>query len=190
MQSKIAEIDLNAEDISLKVQNILDNGVDKVVTEMLGSGRRRLRRELQKRTGKSARQIKRLLKQAAETSYGDDIRRLSAGIPFEKNDNVQQIIAAESKLADESFRNITQTLGFVDPYGHASELTDAYRKCCDFAFNQVAFGATDYNTAVRQATKNLADKERCTCDRLRFRHAYLCGSCRAPQYHERPRINE
>ena len=33
MQSKIAEIDLNAEDISLKVQNILDNGVDKVVTE-------------------------------------------------------------------------------------------------------------------------------------------------------------
>ena len=33
VQSKIAEIDLNAEDISLKVQNILDNGVDKVVTE-------------------------------------------------------------------------------------------------------------------------------------------------------------
>lgn len=128
------------------------------ITEMLGSGRRRLRRELQKRTGKSARQIKRLLKQAAETSYGDDIRRLSAGVPFEKNDTVQQIIAAELKLADESFRNITQTLGFVDPYGHASELTDAYRKCCDFAFNQVAFGATDYNTAVRQATKNLADK--------------------------------
>lgn len=158
VQSKIAEIDLNAEDISLKVQNILDNGVDKVVTELLGSGRRRLRRELQKRTGKSARQIKRLLKQAAETSYGDDIRRLSAGVPFEKNDTVQQIIAAELKLADESFRNITQTLGFVDPYGHASELTDAYRKCCDFAFNQVAFGATDYNTAVRQATKNLADK--------------------------------
>ncbi len=98
------------------------------------------------------------MKQAAETSYGDDIRRLSAGVPFEKNDTVQQIIAAELKLADESFRNITQTLGFVDPYGHASELTDAYRKCCDFAFNQVAFGATDYNTAVRQATKNLADK--------------------------------
>ena len=98
------------------------------------------------------------MKQVAETSYDDDIRRLSAGVPFEKNDTVQQIIAAESKLADESFRNITQTLGFVDPYGHASELTDAYRKCCDFAFNQVAFGATDYNTAVRQATKNLADK--------------------------------
>ena len=127
------------------------------IAELLGSGRRRLRKELQKRTGKSARQVKRLLKQAAATSYGDDIRRLSAGVPLEQNETVQQIIHAAAKMADDQFQNITQTLGFVDPHGHASKLTDAYRKCCDFAFNQVVSGAADANTAVRQATKNLAD---------------------------------
>lgn len=127
------------------------------IAELLGSGRRRLRKELQKRTGKSARQVKRLLKQASATSYGDDIRRLSAGVPLEQNETVQQIIHAATKMADDQFHNITQTLGFVDPHGHASKLTDAYRKCCDFAFNQVVSGAADANTAVRQATKNLAD---------------------------------
>ena len=33
-----------------------------------------------------------------------------------------------------------------------------YHKCMDFAFMQVSTGAADYNTAIRQATKNLADK--------------------------------
>lgn len=33
-----------------------------------------------------------------------------------------------------------------------------YHKCMDFAFMQVSTGAADYNTAIRQATKNLADQ--------------------------------
>ena len=36
-------------------------------------------------------------------------------------------------------------------------LRDAYRQCMDYAFEQVFTGATDYNTAIRRATKNLAD---------------------------------
>lgn len=43
-------------------------------------------------------------------------------------------------------------------YGHVQPLRDAYRQCMDYAFQQVFTGATDYNTAIRQATKNLADK--------------------------------
>lgn len=42
-------------------------------------------------------------------------------------------------------------------YGHVQPLRDAYRQCMDYAFQQVFTGATDYNTAIRQATKNLAD---------------------------------
>lgn len=42
-------------------------------------------------------------------------------------------------------------------YGHVQLLRDAYRQCMDYAFQQVFTGATDYNTAIRQATKNLAD---------------------------------
>ena len=43
-------------------------------------------------------------------------------------------------------------------YGHVQPLRDAYRQCMDYAFQQVFTGATDYNTAIRQATRNLADK--------------------------------
>ena len=44
----------------------------------------------------------------------------------------------------------------VDPYGHALPLQDAYQKTMDFALEKVATGATDINTAIRDATKNLA----------------------------------
>ena len=71
---------------------------------------------------------------------------------------MQQIIGAEAKMTEASFRNLTGTLGFVNPGGKVSKLTDAYRECCDFAFQQTAFGTADMNTTVRQATKNLADK--------------------------------
>lgn len=39
-----------------------------------------------------------------------------------------------------------------------SPLTDAYRKSCDFAFQKVSTGAQDYNSAVREATRNLVQK--------------------------------
>lgn len=42
-------------------------------------------------------------------------------------------------------------------YGHVQPLRDVYRQCMDYAFQQVFTGATDYNTAIRQATRNLAD---------------------------------
>ena len=128
------------------------------LAELLGTGLKTVRKELQKRTGQSSRAVRKLLKQAAAASYRDDIRRLSAGVPFEENETVQQIIGAEAKMTEASFRNLTGTLGFVNPGGKVSKLTDAYRECCDFAFQQTAFGAADMNTAVRQATKNLADK--------------------------------
>lgn len=128
------------------------------LAELLGTGLKTVRKELQKRTGHSSRAVRKLLKQAAAASYRDDIRRLSAGVPFEENETVQQIIGAEAKMTEASFRNLTGTLGFVNPGGKVSKLTDAYRECCDFAFQQTAFGAADMNTAVRQATKNLADK--------------------------------
>lgn len=37
-------------------------------------------------------------------------------------------------------------------------MQEVYHKCMDFAFMRVSTGAADYNTAIRQATKNLADK--------------------------------
>lgn len=126
--------------------------------QQLGVSQREIREQLQKLLGKSAKEITALLTQTAEVGYNFDLNRLptSAAIPFEQNTVMQQIVSAAVKLAQEDFTNITQTLGMVDPYGNALPLQDVYRSATDFAFKQVSTGATDYNTAIRQATANLA----------------------------------
>lgn len=116
--------------------------------------------------GKTDDEIARLLTQAAEVGYRFDLDRLPTAdaIPFEDNAAMQDIVSAAVRLAQEDFRNFTRTLGMVDPYGRALPLQEAYRHCVDFAFEQVATGAADYNTAIRQATRNLAAKGLQTID--------------------------
>ena len=128
-------------------------------TQALGVDRKAIEKELRKRLGVSQKELKKLLVQSAEVGYNFDMKGFGRkAIPFAENRSIQQIVEATVKLADKDFRNITQTLGFCDPYGKPRELTDAYITSCDYAFNQVITGATDYNTAIRNATKNLAEK--------------------------------
>lgn len=126
----------------------------------LGRSQREIKEKLKKLLKKSKQEIDELLTQSAEVGYRFDLDRLPTdkSIPFEENRVMQQIVSAASKLALDDFTNITQTLGMVDPFGNALPLQDAYRAATDFAFKQVVTGAADYNTAIRQATKNLADK--------------------------------
>lgn len=128
--------------------------------QQLGMSQRDIRKRLKELLNKSDSEIKKLLTQSAEVGYRFDLDRLptAAAIPFEDNAIIQQIVSAAVKLAQDDFTNLTQTLGMVDPYGKALPLQDAYRNCTDYAFKQVITGATDYNTAIRRATKNLADK--------------------------------
>lgn len=128
--------------------------------QQLGMSQRDIRKRLKELLNKSDSEINKLLTQSAEVGYRFDLDRLptAAAIPFEDNAVIQQIVSAAVKLAQDDFKNMTQTIGMVDPYGKALPLQDAYRNCTDYAFKQVITGATDYNTAIRRATKNLADK--------------------------------
>lgn len=125
----------------------------------LGLSRREIKKRLEKELRQSSAEIEKLLTQAAEVGYNFDLSNLptASAIPFAENESLQQMVAAAVKLAQEDFTNLTQTLGMVDPYGKALPLRDAFRRGTDFAFEQVFTGATDYNTAIRRATKNLAD---------------------------------
>lgn len=125
----------------------------------LGLSQREIKEKLKKLLKKSKQDIETLMTQAAEVGYRFDLDRLPTveAIPFEENSTMQKIVNAAAQLAQDDFSNITQTLGMVDPFGRALPLQKAYRAATDFAFKQVITGATDYNTAVRQATKNLAD---------------------------------
>jgi len=125
----------------------------------LNMSRKQIEKELRKRLNVSQKELEKLIKQSAEVGYNFDISHLpSAAIPFSENESLQQIIKAAVELADKEFKNITQTLGMVDPHGKPLPLKDVYNSCCDFAFNQVVTGATDYNTAIRRACKNLANE--------------------------------
>lgn len=126
--------------------------------QQLGLSQQEIRKRLKKLLKKSETEIAQLLTQSAEVGYRFDLDRLptAAAIPFAENAATQQIVAAAVDLAKEDFTNLTQTLGMIDPYGKALPLQDAYRSCTDYAFKQVITGATDYNTAIRRATKNLA----------------------------------
>lgn len=126
----------------------------------LGMSQRQIKQELRRILRVSHRELRQLFTETAETGYNFDIRRLPfvQAIPLEQNEALQQIVTAAVQMAQTDLINITQTLGMVDPYGRAVPLQDVYRSACDFAFKQVATGAVDYNTAIRQATKNLVYK--------------------------------
>lgn len=126
----------------------------------LGLSQRQLKKELRKRLKVSKSQLQALLKQAAEVGYDFDISRFPTveAIPFDENESLQRIVETAAEMTQGSFENLTQTMGFVTYDGKVTELTEAYRKSCDFAFEKIFSGAQDYNSAIRQATKGLAEK--------------------------------
>ncbi len=126
----------------------------------LGMSQKEIKEKLAELLQVSRSKIDKLMTQSAEVGYRFDLSNLptASATPFAQNIVLQQTVSAAIKLAQDDFTNLTQTLGMVDPFGHPQPLQDAYRRACDFAFEQVFTGATDYNTAIRQATKNLADR--------------------------------
>lgn len=128
--------------------------------QQLGISQREIKKQLRKLLKVSHRELRQLLTQAAEVGYNFDITNLPQiqAIPFAKNEGLQKIVSAAVDLAQKDFTNLTQSLGMVDPHGNALPMQDAYRSAMDFAYKQVVTGAADYNTAIRQATKNLAEQ--------------------------------
>ena len=128
--------------------------------QQMGISQRKLKKEIAKRLGVSLKEAEKLLTQAAETGYNFDMSRFptSQAIPLSANSSLQQILDATVKLAKEDLTNMTQTIGFVGPDGQCRELTDAYNAACDYAFQKVSAGTQDYQSAIREATRNLAEK--------------------------------
>lgn len=149
-------------------------------TQNLGVSQRQLKKELRKRLKVSHRELRQLLTQSAEVGYNFDISKLPyvQAVPFAQNETIQQIIGAAVQMAQEDLSNMVQTLGFVGPNGQALPLTQAYQQACDFAFQKVATGAQDYNSAIRQATAGLASKGIVTIDYASGVHTSLEAAVR------------
>lgn len=119
--------------------------------------------------------------QSAEVGYRFDLDRLphADAVPFADNSTIQEIVNAAVQMAREDLSNMVQTMGFVGPNGKALPLTRAYEQACDFAFQKVATGAQDYNSAIRQATKELANHGIVTIDYATGRTRTLEAAVRA-----------
>lgn len=128
--------------------------------QQLGISQRQIKKELRRLLKLSHKEIRRIMYQSAQSGYNLDVSRFPQvqAVPFAQNESLQQIVSAAVKLAQDDFTNITQTIGMVDQFGNALPLQDAYRSCTDFAFKQVITGAASYTEAIRQTTRNLADK--------------------------------
>lgn len=89
-------------------------------------------------------------------------------IPFEDNDELQQLISSVAKQTNETLHNITQSLGFAErgAGGRISftPLADYYQKTLDGAMFDIASGAFDYNTMLRRVVKNMTDSGLRTVD--------------------------
>lgn len=126
----------------------------------LGVSQAQVKAEIKKQLRITNQKLEKLLQQSAEVGNRHDLQALphAKAVPFAQNQWLQDVVSATVRLTQEGLDNITRTMGMVDPFGNALPLQDVYRNCMDFAFMQVSTGATDYNTAIRLACKNLAEK--------------------------------
>ena len=173
---QVEALSLRAEEISDKLSDFLIKDIAERVSEAgqltstasyevwrlqnLGVSQEKLKKELKKRLNISLAQVEDLLKQSAEAGYNFDISNFPTdkAIPFAENTTLQQIVGASVQMAQEDFTNIVQTIGFVGPEGNVQELTQAYQGACDYAFQKTVTGTQDMQSAIREATKNLAEK--------------------------------
>lgn len=83
----------------------------------------------------------------------------AAKAAYEGRGSTAQTVDAYSKIATQSLLDlIIKNLGAPTPQGKVVSLFDVYRTTMDFAFRQIVTGASDSTTALRKATRQLAER--------------------------------
>lgn len=82
-------------------------------------------------------------------------------IPYEENEQLQQITNALIQQTDSDLQNITQSMGFYLDYGGGkpvlTPLAEVYQKYLDAACMDIVSGAFDYNTVIRRVVTQLTN---------------------------------
>lgn len=130
--------------------------------------------------GNSSEDIEKMLKEALDASYPqmfelydqvidweyvrnkDIYEQINAEfIPYEENEQLQQITNALIQQTDADLQNITQSLGFYLDYGAGkpvlTPLAEVYQKYLDAACMDIVSGAFDYNSVLRRVVTQLTN---------------------------------
>ena len=82
-------------------------------------------------------------------------------IPYEENEELQQITNVLIQQTDADLQNITQSLGFYLDYGGGkpvlTPLAEVYQKYLDAACMDIVSGAFDYNSVIRRVVSQLTN---------------------------------
>lgn len=82
-------------------------------------------------------------------------------IPFEENEELQQLTDALIQQTDDDLRNITQSLGFYLDYGNGklvlTPLAEVYQSYLDAACMDIVSGAFDYNNVLRRTVSQMTN---------------------------------
>lgn len=137
--------------------------------------------------GHSSEDIEKMLKEALDASYPemfelydkvidweyvrnkDIYEQVNAEfIPFEENEELQQITDALIRQSSADLENITQSLGFYLDYGNGNRvmtpLSQVYGKHLDAACLDIVSGAFDYNSVLRRVVTQLTNSGLRTID--------------------------
>ena len=91
-------------------------------------------------------------------------------IPYEDNEELQQITEALIQQSGDELKNITNSLGFYLDYGTGkpvlTPLAEVYQKYLDAACMDIVSGAFDYNTVLRRVVKEMTASGLRTVDLL------------------------
>lgn len=149
-----------------KAGSLTDSAADQVERlKDLGAGTDYIKRKITEYSEISSAEVDRLFFDAAQTSdefYRNVYDRANKEYtPYEYNDYFQQAVTAAVNQTKGELRNLTQSMGFSYRGSNGQvrfhTAAEAYRDCLDYAFMRTSTGMTDYNTAVRNATRRLTE---------------------------------
>lgn len=129
----------------------------------MGTVRSTLKEKTEDLLNQSIDEMEQVTEHTMDQLFGSEADRLAisrdvlSGV--ENDSELGQYITSVLTQTNGTFRNITGTMGFAMKSGGVRQfvgLEDAYVKACDLAQMQVASGVLDYNTACRQAIRNVA----------------------------------
>lgn len=124
----------------------------------------RIKTELMRVTGLAEREIDELFDRAArESSRFDDAIYQKLGrepVPYEKNDRLKTLAAAQARQTKNEFHNMTGSMGFTYRVGGRMvfrPVATAYQAALDEVMIQIQSGGVSPDAAIQDAVKRLSD---------------------------------
>jgi len=138
----------------------------------LGMSKQDIEKRVQGLTGISPQEVRSLYSQILEKGYAEDEKiynyKGKPYIPFEENEQLQQLISATANQTSESMQNITQSLGFAvknaDGKTEFLPIARYYQSTLDNAMLGITSGAFDYNTVLKKTVAQLVNSGLRTID--------------------------